>query len=69
MRQIGKMALKVTDRSGFPSGALNRWTMKVGTLMPILVDQIIPNTTINLREAIMAKLPPLAADTFMSFFS
>lgn len=34
--------------------------------MPILVDQIIPNTTINLREAIMAKLPPLASDTFMS---
>ena len=66
MRQIGKVALKVTNRSGFDKSHRNLFTTKVGTLVPTLVDEVLPNTTIHLKQAISAKLPPLAADTFMN---
>lgn len=66
MRQIGKVALNVTNRSGFDKSHRNLFTGKVGTLYPILTEEVLPNSTIHLSEAISAKLPPLASDTFMN---
>lgn len=66
MREIGKIALNVTARSGFDKSHRNLFTGKTGTLYPILTEEVLPNSTIRLRQAISAKLPPLAADTFMN---
>lgn len=60
-----KVVVKVPKRSGFDKSHQNLLTTKCGTLTPILVDEIIPNTKIHLNEVISASLPPLASDTFM----
>ena len=57
--------VKVPKRSGFDKSFQNLFTTKVGTLTPILVDELIPNSVVNLDAAISASLPPLASDTFM----
>lgn len=60
-----KRPVKVQKKSGFDKSFQNLFTGKVGTIVPILTDEVIPNTTINLKAAISACLPPLASDTFM----
>lgn len=60
-----KSPVKVLNRSAFNKSHQNLLTMKVGTLTPVLVDELIPDSTIDLRAAAIAKLPPLASDTFM----
>lgn len=60
-----KRPVKVQKKSGFDKSFQNLFTGKVGTVIPILTDEVIPNTTVNLRAAISAALPPLASDTFM----
>lgn len=60
-----KVPIKVQKKSGFDKSFQNLFTGKVGTIIPILTDELIPNTTVNLRMAITTQLPPLASDTFM----
>lgn len=60
-----KMPVKVQKKSGFDKSYQNLFTSKVGTITPIMVDELIPNTTVNLRIAMTTQLPPLASDTFM----
>lgn len=60
-----KTTVKVQKRSGFDKSHQNLFTASVGTLVPILVDELIPNSTVDLEAAISAQLPPLASDTFM----
>lgn len=60
-----KVPIKVQKKSGFDKSFQNLFTGKVGTITPILTDELIPNTTVNLRMAITTQLPPLASDTFM----
>ena len=60
-----KVPIKVQKKSGFDKSFQNLFTGKVGTIIPILTDEVIPNTTVNLRMAITTQLPPLASDTFM----
>nr|WCD56372.1 MAG: major capsid protein [Microviridae sp.] len=43
----------------------NLLTTKVGTITPVLCEELMPNETVNLSAAIQAQLPPLASDTFM----
>ena len=57
--------VKVQKKSGFDKSHQNLLTTKVGTITPILVDEVIPNETINLKVNLSATLPPLASDTFM----
>lgn len=57
--------VKVPGRSGFDKSFQNILTSKVGTIVPILVDEVIPNSKVHLDSVIAAKLPPLASDTFM----
>lgn len=58
--------VKVPHKSGFDKSFKHLFTSKVGTLVPVLCDEIIPDTKIHLRSAVMAQLPPLATDTFMN---
>lgn len=60
-----KTTVKVQKRSGFDKSHQNLFTATVGTLVPILVDELVPNSTVDLEAAISAQLPPLASDTFM----
>lgn len=60
-----KVPVKVVNRSGFDKHHFNLFSSHVGTIVPILVDELIPNSTVYLRSAITAAMPPLASDTFM----
>lgn len=64
MRKIGQIDLKVTNRSGFDKSHRSLFTMKCGTLYPILVDELVPNSTVHLKQLLQAQLPPLATDAF-----
>ena len=57
--------VSVPNRSGFDKSFRNLLTAKVGTLVPILCDEVVPGQRTNLRLALQAQLPPLASDTFM----
>lgn len=65
MKNYSKVPVRVQKKSGFDKSFQNLFTSKVGTLTPILVDELIPNSTVHLKAAISAALPPLASDTFM----
>lgn len=60
-----KAVVAVPKLSGFDKSHQNILTSKVGTITPILCDELIPGTKVNLKLAISASLPPLASDTFM----
>lgn len=63
---LKRARVNVPKRSGFDKSFRHLFTTKCGTLVPILTDEVIPNTRINLRMAIQGALPPLASDTFMN---
>lgn len=60
-----QVSVKVPLRSGFDKSHHSLLTTKVGTITPILVDEIMANSKISLALALSASLPPLAVDTFM----
>lgn len=60
-----KVPLKVQPRSGFDKSHFHLFTATVGNIVPILIDEVIGNSKVNLRVNIAASMPPLAADTFM----
>lgn len=60
-----KVPVKVQRKSGFDLSFQNLLTTKVGTITPVLCEELIPNETVHLKAAIQAQLPPLASDTFM----
>lgn len=59
------VTLKVPKRSGFDKSHTKLLTTQCGTLVPILCDELIPNTKVYLKDLISAQLPPLATDAFM----
>lgn len=58
-------AVQVQKKSGFDKSHQNLFTGTTGTIVPIMVDELMPNSTVDLKAAITAQLPPLASDTFM----
>lgn len=60
-----KVNVKIPKRNGFDKSFKHLLTAKVGTLVPVLCDEIPANTRVHLRSALQAQLPPLATDTFM----
>lgn len=61
-----KRVVKVQKRSGFDKSYRSTLTGNVGTLIPILVDEVIPDTKVNLRINLAAAMPPLVSDTYMN---
>lgn len=57
--------LAVPKLSGFDKSHQNLLTSKVGTITPILVDELIPGSKVSCKLALGASLPPLASDTYM----
>lgn len=60
-----KVPVKVQHKSGFDLSFQNLLTTKVGTITPVVCEELIPGETVHLKAAIEAQLPPLASDTFM----
>lgn len=60
-----KVPVNVPRLSGFDKSHQNLLTTKVGTITPILIDELIPGSKVHLKLALSASLPPLASDTFM----
>lgn len=60
-----KAPVAVPKLSGFDKSHQNLLTSKVGTITPIMVDELIPGSRVNLKLALSATLPPLASDTYM----
>lgn len=52
------------NRSGFDLSHENLLTMKVGTLTPVLCEEVIPNETYSLGSMAQIQLPPMATDFF-----
>lgn len=61
-----KRVVKVQNRSGFDKSFRSTLTADVGTLVPILLDEVIPDTKVNLRINVAASMPPLVSDTYMN---
>lgn len=60
-----KAPVNVPRLSGFDKSHGNILTTKCGTITPILIDELIPGSKVNLKLALSASLPPLASETFM----
>lgn len=60
-----KAPISVPKSSGFDKSHQNLLSTKVGTITPIMVDELIPGSKVNLKLALSAALPPLASETFM----
>ena len=54
----------VPNRSGFDLSHENLLTMKVGTLTPILCEEVLPNETYSLGHMTQVQLPPMATDFY-----
>ena len=61
---FSKTPIDVPNRSGFDMSFENMLTMKVGTLTPILCEEVIPNETYSLGYLGQVQLPPMATDFF-----
>lgn len=66
MPQSRKYVVKVTNRSGFDKSHRNTLTLKCGTITPILCDELIPGSRVNLKLNLACQLAPLVSDTFMN---
>lgn len=66
MAITSKVPIKVQNRSGFDKSFRNLLTAKCGTLVPVLVDEVIPGTRLHLKSLVSGSLAPLASETFMN---
>lgn len=56
--------INVANLSGHSMNHRNTLTANVGTLVPILTEEVVPNTRCHLKTSFSVKLPPLASETF-----
>lgn len=66
LKNAQKALVSVPHRSGFDKSFRNLFTAKCGTLVPILCDEVIPNTSVYLDLALSVAMPPMATETFMN---
>lgn len=64
-----KVPVQVQNRSAFNCGHKNLFSADCGTLVPILCDPVIPNTTVKLGMACQVQLPPLATDFYGNIYA
>lgn len=61
---FSRVPIELPNRSGFDCSHENLGTMTCGTLVPVLVDELLPNDTISLGAAFQVQLPPIASDFY-----
>ena len=54
----------IPNRSGFDLSFENLLTLKCGTLVPVLCEEVIPNETFSLGHMTQVQLPPMATDFY-----
>lgn len=59
-----KVPIEVPNKSGFDMSNEVLSTMKVGTLVPIHSDLLLPNDSVNLSVSAEIQLPPMATDFY-----
>lgn len=59
-----KIPVDIPNRSGFDMSHENTGTLKCGTLVPILCEEVMPNETFNLGYAAQFQLPPVLSNFF-----
>lgn len=59
-----EVPVDIPNRSGFDLSFENLLTMKVGTLTPVLCEEVIPNETYSLGYLSQVQLPPMATNFF-----
>ena len=59
-----KVPIEVPNKSGFDMSSEVFSTMKVGTLVPIHSDLLLPNDTVDLSVSAEVQLPPMATDFY-----
>ena len=59
---FSKAPTEVPKFSGFDMSHINIGTMKVGTLVPVLVEPLYPNDKISVGANLNVQLPPMASD-------
>lgn len=63
---LKKITVRVPHRSAFDKSFKNLLTLPIGTLVPLLCDELPPNSPVDLEIGLEACLPPLASKTFMN---
>lgn len=61
---FNEQKIDVQNRSGFDLSFENALTMKVGTLTPVLCEEVLPNETYDLGFLTQVQLPPMATDFY-----
>lgn len=61
---FSRMPIELPNRSGFDMSHENLGTQTCGTLVPVLVDELLPNDTISLGANFQVQLPPMATDFY-----
>lgn len=61
---FNKIPVQIPNKSGFDLSHENLFTAKCGTLVPVLVDTLLPNDTISLGHSSQLQLPPMATDFY-----
>lgn len=59
-----KVPVEIPNKSGFHEAHEHAFSAKVGTLVPAMVDMLLPNDTISLGVASEVQLPPMATDFY-----
>ena len=64
MAQKNSVPVKVEKLSGFDKSHKVLTTLRCGTLTPLLTDELIPGSKVDLKLNLAAQLPPLASDVY-----
>lgn len=56
--------IDVSNRSGFDMSHENMGTLKVGTLTPVLCEEVLPNETYSIGSLMQVQLPPMATNFY-----
>lgn len=59
-----KVPIEVPNKSGFDESHEHFFTAKVGTLVPVMADLLLPNDTVSLGVSAEIQLPPMATDFY-----
>lgn len=59
-----RVPVEMPNRSGFDMSHENLGTLTTGTLVPVLVDELLPNDSVSLGSSFQVQLPPMVADFY-----
>lgn len=61
---FSRVPIELPNRSGFDCSHENMGTQTTGTLVPVLVDELLPNDSVSLGANFQVQLPPMATDFY-----